>query len=277
MSQVLALNETVDRCPVCAASRFTRLHEPDLCQCQRCSITFRNPRPDQQLVRACYESGETFNDWQRELDLRAHLWAKRYALIRSYRTSGSLLDVGTGDGYFLDFAKEDFAVEATEIAHTGAAYAIERGHAVHVGSIFDLEFENRQYDVITLWHVLEHMPNPGEVLKRLKQLLKRDGLLVIAVPNEAWPLFKDRFGRGHIHPFGRLVPGQEIHLIHFTPNTLRRSLEQLFGFRILEFGVDDVHIFRRKRRLPGYLASRLSSRLIGWHWDLAMLAVCTHA
>lgn len=277
MSDPLALNETIDECPICAATGFTRFHEPDLCRCHRCGTTFRNPRPDQGQIRASYESGETFQGWQQELALRAHLWAKRYALIRSFRKSGSLLDVGTGDGYFLDFARHDFEVEATEIAHTGAAYALERGHAVHVGSIFDERFEHRQFDVITLWHVLEHMPNPGEVLKRLGKLLKPDGLLVIAVPNEGWPLFKARVGRGHIHPFGKLVSGNEIHLIHFTPGTLKRSLEQLFGFRVLKFGVDDVHISGRRRRLPDYWASRISSRLTGWHWDSAMLVVCTHA
>lgn len=277
MSKQLSLNESLDCCPVCAGKNFTLRYSPDICQCHDCEVYFRNPRPDQKQILDSYNEGETFRQWQGELDIRSRLWKKRCSLIRSYRSSGTLLDIGTGDGYFLYFAKNIFSVEATEISKRGADYAGARGHNVHLGTVFDADFDGRKFDVITLWHVLEHLPAPGQVLNKVKSLLKPDGLLVIAVPNETRPLWSARISRRRIRPFGRLSRQQEIHLVHFTPASLKRLLEQRFGFNVLNLDVDDVHVYRRRLKLPGYYLNKLCSRIFNWHWDTAMVVVCTPA
>lgn len=277
MKDLLPLTESLDFCSLCGSQEFTRLYEPDICQCHRCHVYFRNPRPDQALILDSYNEGETFRQWQNELGIRSRLWKKRCSLVSEYCSSGLLLDVGTGDGYFLDFVKNIFTVEATEISKSGVEYARARGHNIHQGTIFDTKFNGKQFDIITMWHVLEHLPAPFHVLNKIKSLLKPDGLLIIAVPNETRPLWSARISRRKTHPFGLLSRRQEIHLAHFTPASLTGLLEQQFGFNVLNLDVDDVHVYRRRVKLPGYYLNKLCSRIFNWHWDTAMVVVCTPA
>lgn len=275
MTNLLPLTESLDFCPLCYEEEFTRVHNPDICQCKKCRVYFRNPRPDQGFVLESYNEGVTFRQWQNELEIRAYLWNKRLSLVSTYQSSGALLDIGTGDGYFLNFAKTIFDVDATEVSKYGIELAIERGHTVHHGTIFDVEFDTKKFDVITMWHVLEHLPEPGRVLDRARTLLKKDGLLVIAVPNETIPCILAQIPLIKDHPFGRLSRGQEIHLIHFTPQVLTDVLRQKFGFKILGVHVDDVHIYKRKQKLPAYFVNRVCSRLFNRHLDTAMTIICT--
>jgi len=277
MTDLLPLTESLNFCSLCGGQGFTRLYEPDICRCQSCHVYFRNPRPDQALILDSYNEGETFRQWQNELGIRSRLWKKRCSLIWAYRSSGLLLDIGTGDGYFLDFAKNIFTVEATEISKTGVEYARARGHNIHKGTIFNTKFNGKQFDVITMWHVLEHLPMPGRVLVRARSLLKQDGLLVIAVPNETIPVWSARISRKKTHPFGRLSRRQEIHLAHFTPASLTGLLKKQFGFKVLGLGVDDVHVYGRQQKLPGYYMNKLCSTLFNWHVDTAMVVFCTPA
>lgn len=277
MTSFLPMTESLDSCQLCDSRELSRRYEPDICQCHACGVYFRNPRPDQGIVLSSYNEGATFRQWQHELGIRAHLWKKRCSLISAHRTSGSLLDIGTGDGYFLDFVKTSFDVEATEISESGIAFARMRGHSVHHGTIFDAEFDAKKYDVVSMWHVLEHVPMPGRVLERAKSLLKPDGFLFIAVPNETAPLFRARVSSGNVHPFGRLAHGQEIHLFHFTPRVLTGVLRTRFDLNIVSLGVDDVHVHERRKQLPCYYVNRLFSTLFNWHWDTAMVVVCTPA
>lgn len=91
-----------------------------------------------------------------------------------------------------------------------------------VGAIDDIT--GASFDVITLWHVLEHLPSPGQDIEKLKARLSPGGVLFIAVPNfDSWEAAIGRSRWFHLD-----VPR---HLYHFTPNTVRRLLE-LQGFRV---------------------------------------------
>ncbi|MEN8261210.1 MAG: class I SAM-dependent methyltransferase [Pseudomonadota bacterium] len=275
MEKILDLTERLSFCPLCDAQNFIQTHAPDLCKCNICNVFFRNPRPSHNSILRSYNTGSTFSQWQNELDIRAKLWKKRLSMISDYKSSGSLLDIGTGDGYFLDFAKMVFDVEATEISKTGVRFSRDRGHSVHHGTIFDAKFDSNQYDIITMWHVLEHMGNPGATLKRIKTLLRLNGILIIAVPNETNRLHPIHTALKNEHPFSPHTQGEEIHLIHFTPKTLTRALSNVFGFNILRLDVDDVHVHKRFLNSPRYYINRIVSRLFGWHWDTAMVVICT--
>jgi SAM-dependent methyltransferase len=219
--------------------------------------------------------GLTYAAWQREDAVRAKLWAKRLALLSRFKRSGMLLDVGTGDGRFLDFARAQFQIMSTEISESGARYARARGFAPLIGPLSRVALPERYFDVITLWHVLEHLLDPAQSLAALKRMLKPGGILAIAVPNETASLLRYRFSRrADSHPLGHLAWGQEIHLTHFVPATLRSLLSRL-GFRILEMGVDDVHVERTPASVAGYHANRLLNSLTGLQVDKAMYAVCT--
>ena len=162
----LASGERLSRCPLCESADITLNLRPNLYRCGDCRLHFCNPRPSQGDILASYDRGETFASWQGELAVRAFLWLKRLARVRESCASGSLLDVGTGDGYFLQFASKHYSVSATELSRAGVELAAARGYEVFHGSVADTVFDDQRFDVITLWHVLEHVPFPGGLLKR---------------------------------------------------------------------------------------------------------------
>ena len=108
--------------------------------------------------------------------------SKKVRLIKKYSSDGkTLLDVGAGTGDFLLTAKsKDWDVEGVEPNHDAKIRAQEKGIDLYpsLGTL-----PKKRYDVITLWHVLEHLPNLDDQINKLVVLLNEKGTLVIAVPN----------------------------------------------------------------------------------------------
>jgi len=116
----------------------------------------------------------------REISLK-----KKLKIINSFNSEEkTLIDIGCGTGAFLKVAKDNdwtiFGVEPNEDARAIA-------NTITNNSVYNteqfLKFKEHSFDVITLWHVLEHLPNLGEQITLFKKLLKPNGTLVIAVPN----------------------------------------------------------------------------------------------
>jgi SAM-dependent methyltransferase len=143
----------------------------------------------------------------------------KLSIVRRFRSSGTLLDVGCGAGFFVREASDaGFAAEGVEFSREAVEFGRKEGGVrLTQGDLLSSEFPENTYDVVTLWHVLEHLPRPVETLKKIRTLLKRGGILVIAVPNFGSlqaRLFRDRWY--HLE-----VPR---HLFHFTPGALRGLL-----------------------------------------------------
>jgi SAM-dependent methyltransferase len=128
------------------------------------------------------------------------------------------------------------------------------GLSLHHGSleeIADTTLRDRQFDIVTLIHVLEHVPSPAATLAICRRLITDGGLLVVAVPNDtgSWKgplkgvlrsLGIGRFRSRGIFGLQQLdldEPGAEIHLSHFTPPVLETALRQQ-GFHVRELGLD---------------------------------------
>jgi 2-polyprenyl-3-methyl-5-hydroxy-6-metoxy-1,4-benzoquinol methylase len=114
--------------------------------------------------------------------VRNHTLKKKLALLNSFKTQQkTLLDIGAGTGDFLVTSKNNgwqvIGVEPNEKARN-----ISLTKNLVINSSLE-EIEDERFDVITLWHVLEHVPNLTEYITKIKSLLKDDGVLVIAVPN----------------------------------------------------------------------------------------------
>jgi 2-polyprenyl-3-methyl-5-hydroxy-6-metoxy-1,4-benzoquinol methylase len=167
--------------------------------------------------------------------------------------SGRLLDVGAGVGTQLHLMKEKgFDVVGTEIS----IEAIEKCKSLFniellEGYVEDLSFEDEQFDLITMWHVFEHLPYPGNTLEYLTKKLKKGGWIFIAVPNNSFHrlmakpkyYFKPRKERlealiGNV-PYEKTF--SEIHLIHFTPSSLINILEKK-GYLIEELSLDNISL-----------------------------------
>ncbi|KAB1160831.1 class I SAM-dependent methyltransferase [Tenacibaculum aiptasiae] len=107
---------------------------------------------------------------------------KKLKLINSFNTeSKTILDVGAGTGDFLKVCKENnWEIKGVEPSDKARKIAEEKSIKLHKEIT---EIKNTSFDVITLWHVLEHIPNLVEYTNQLKKLLKPNGVLIIAVPN----------------------------------------------------------------------------------------------
>lgn len=275
MSDQFLRFDRLDHCPACGAESIRTVTQPDIGQCDVCDLLFRNPRPTQAEIARSYNTGITFEAWQEQEPARAEMWEKRAAIIRRFQPHGRLLDVGTGDGRFLQNCRLlGYDVSGTEVSEAGASYARRRGFDVRMGQITEMEFPPETFDAVTIWHVLEHVPNPGAVLRKVHSLLKPKGLLVVAVPNEE-NYFVRRALRLpiNLNPFDPLPFGGEIHLNYFRPRTFRATLANA-GFEVLEFGVDDIYSVRDSKMKVKLVGQRFLASALHWHFAVAMCAVC---
>lgn len=139
---------------------------------------------------------------------------------------GRVLDVGCGDGSFLEaLARQGWQVFGTELSESIALTARKRlGDCVRVGAIDQLDFPAASFDLVTFWHVLEHLEDPKRALIEARRLLKAGGRLVVALPNieslQAW-----LFGDVWLHLD---VPR---HRWHFSPRTLAAVADRC-GLRV---------------------------------------------
>lgn len=157
------------------------------------------------------------------------------------KTRGRLLDVGSGGGEFLDaMAGAGFDVCGFEPSQAG------RNKSSSVPVVASLDAVDGEFDVVTMWHALEHIPEPLPVLQQLKKRLKPGAPLVVAVPN-AGSVEARVFGEGWFHLD---VPR---HLLQLT----RPSLEQLLARA--GFVVDDVVRFSPEYDVYGLLQSALNA------------------
>lgn len=269
--------EDVLACPVCSTTDV-RSAFADVWRCAGCSVLFRSPRPTQNAIARSYDEGTNYEHWQQHRELRERMWQRRLRLVMQFKQRGSLLDIGTGDGHFLDVARRaGFETHATEISRTGAGAAVQRGHHLHVGQLSDLELPAKSFDIITMWHVLEHVPDPGATLQRVHRLLRENGILALAVPNESNAITRWRLRlRRSSSPFPAFSWGNEVHLTHFQPATLARAI-RCSGFAPLAMGVDDVYLRRSLGTWLNIAVQERFARVFKTHAAMAMYLICNRA
>jgi SAM-dependent methyltransferase len=145
---------------------------------------------------------------------------RRIAMIEkaAHLSRGSLLDVGSGTGEVLAAARDrGWSVQGVEPERTGAQVAQERGLDVAVSTLEESGLPMGSFDVVSAFHVLEHLADSQAFLRTLAQWVRPGGAVVIEVPN--WRSVQRR--RLHQRWSG-LRPGE--HLVHFTPQTLARTM-----------------------------------------------------
>lgn len=168
-------------------------------------------------------------EWLQKFFLRL-----RIAKIERFKKSGCILDIGCGDGSFLaglDKRRwQAFGVEFSESARR-EINGKKRDFEFIVDKFLDHNF-GRDFAVITLWGVLEHLDRPLETLSKIKSILQDDGLLFISLPNIAsWEARV--FGAAWFH----LDPPR--HLFHYSPQTVKALLAKS-GFTIM--AIDHIYL-----------------------------------
>ncbi|MCB0453124.1 MAG: class I SAM-dependent methyltransferase [Aequorivita sp.] len=186
------------------------------------------PQPKAEELSKYYESQEyiSHTDENRGLFSRLYQLVKKWSLQRKTKLIfdqnkgiGSLLDIGAGTGDFLKAAKEKgWQVHGTEPNENAAKLALKK--KIELKSSLN-DFEGKQFDVVTLWHVLEHIPNLEETILKLAALVKPRGILIIAVPN-----FKS-FDAEH---YGKFWAAFDVprHLWHFSKESIKNFFAESF-------------------------------------------------
>ncbi|MBI4423983.1 MAG: class I SAM-dependent methyltransferase [Elusimicrobia bacterium] len=231
--------ETVP-CPVCGGAEPVELFstpDPDglgevpfrLVRCRGCGLPFVNPRPTASELGRFY-----FREYYKKPSpLTAGLVAGAVRLLMRHRAgkilrrkaSGRVLDVGCGEGSFAaELARRGWEAWGVEVSPDGAALARGKGLIVFDKPLTECGLPEGHFDVVTLWHSVEHLADPEGYLREVRRVLKHDGVAFLAFPNGDGLEFRV-FGPRWFH----LDPPR--HLYQFSPATMARLLEKA-GLRL---------------------------------------------
>lgn len=201
-------------CAICGANNFIVLFtghdywyetEGDfiLCQCQKCGLIYQNPQPKQEVIGAYYpKEYAPFTPAPKENPSRIqrfniqHLIKKQIKLIHQFiQPPGKALDIGCATGNFLaGLRKHQWEVCGIELDNQAAEYARTTYNlTIQTGLIEDLKLESNSFDLVTMWHVLEHVHSPSTTINEVTRITKPGGYFFFAIPNiDSWDtkLFK---------------------------------------------------------------------------------------
>lgn len=245
-------------CPLCGRQEIRLVHkesEWNIVKCLSCSFVFVNPIPDDIALRCHYQQylpseENRIRDWCR---MMSGVFSRSLDVIGKENGShhGKLLDIGCGYGFFLDLAhKKGWEVYGVEPCDHARAYAAKKGILVDSENLFERAYNDELFDVVTLFYVLEHLPDPLRYLKEINRILKPGGLLLIRVP--------------HTTPIVRLLKIFAIanklydvpsHLSDFSPRTIALALEKT--------GFNEIHTFPGGATRPQAIGQRLISKSSG--------------
>jgi 2-polyprenyl-3-methyl-5-hydroxy-6-metoxy-1,4-benzoquinol methylase len=239
--------EKLTLCPICKESNFTPLFECKdyvasgekfpIVKCNNCTHEFTNHRPTEEECGIYYQSNNYISHSgsdKSKLGITYKLYdlVRNYSIglklniIKKYQKSGELLDLGCGLGYFLNGAQKEgtFECQGADISEDAIKY-VKDNFNIEVKKDSELKtFKKGQFNVITQWHVLEHVYRLEDRLQELKYLLSEKGTMFIAVPNsDSWDAknYKEYWD-------GYDVPR---HIHHFN----KKSIKKLFHDNGFEF------------------------------------------
>lgn len=230
--------ENDTHCPLCSNASFKKVQQSGrfiIKECRKCSLIYTTPFPTQMELKTLY-GREYFKPYVESDSEKQSIFNKRIKWLQQHVSSGKILDIGCETGIFLEIMRgrgwEIYGAEFSEIA---CNYAKERlGKTVFCGEVKDAHFADDTFDVVTLWHTLEHLTNPLEVLHESRRILRPGGMLFIEVPNI-------RFIRNYIlNMLGiKKYFFFKEHVIHFSQTTLAAAVKAA-GFAIIEITAGDV-------------------------------------
>ncbi|MCI5134336.1 MAG: methyltransferase domain-containing protein [Candidatus Electrothrix sp. AW2] len=242
--------QSVDRCPLCGSPQRSTLMQKcsiDIVQCHQCKLGYATKIPKE--IHDVYADEKYLNQAQRDYGQNISYRIKRFAkerveILRKWSGRApeecSLLDIGCGTGWFLDFCRQQgYTIAGQEFGKELAAHT-EKRLETKIWSCPVSEIEkNAFFDIITLFDVLEHTADPFAMLSEVKSLLQPGGISLIFVPN------LHSLGASILQEESALVAPAE-HLLYFTRESLEYLVEKV-GFELL-------HIETRGMDIPDLIA-----------------------
>lgn len=200
-------------------------------KCRACGLMRTTPRPTPETIGFYYPDGYgpylgTQIRQDRSSSSLKKLLISLVKRVFNFNTQrlpllapGRMLEVGCASGAFLhQMANQGWEVQGIEFSGKAAQAAIQRGYRVHVGALETAPSPDEAFDLIVGWMVLEHLHDPIRGLQKLREWAKPGAWLALSIPNAKsleFSLFKEKW-------YALQLP---THLHHFTPETIRRTLE----------------------------------------------------
>lgn len=221
----------IDICPICNSpeiktmltckDNFATGEEFNIYKCGQCGFAFTQDFPSEKEIGRYYESPDYISHTDTDKGIINSLYhqARKIALkskskiILKYAAvkTGSLLDIGCGTGYFLDRMRHlKWIITGIEQSESVRKTAKEKFDIDVQDSEYLFQIQEKRKDVLTMWHVLEHMEHLDKVVSQLHNILKDDGIIAIALPN------KDSYDAAHYKKDWAAYDVPR-HLWHFSP------------------------------------------------------------
>lgn len=185
----LSFRPALGRCPICGdASARATCREADLTvfTCRGCGTAYVDPQPDAASIAGLYADDYFSTIYDPQSAACTAYFQGVMTRISRVRPTGRLLEVGPGRGYFLQVSRDaGWDVAGVELSGAAAGQLRNRGFDVAQGTLDDLPAPDRRFDMVVMWDVLEHVPDPVAALRHVPRLLGPGGLFVLKVPNRA--------------------------------------------------------------------------------------------
>lgn len=256
-------------CPICGSKDYDELYEdtlgnrlPDFgydfspahrlsfrtVRCKKCGHGYSSPLPEN--IYANYIDVEDA-EYMRNQPQRLMTAEKVISVIRPFKRSGKLLDVGCATGDFLKIAKSSYDAEGLELSTWAAEVAASGGTKIHRQRLAELA-ESAHYDVVTLWGVIEHFETPRKEISEINRLLKEGGLLCL------WTGDLDSWLARMLGKRWWYVQGQHIQM--FTMQSLTQLMQE-HGF-----------VLRHMQHYPYVMSLRSIAKSLGRYRAIGALA-----
>lgn len=221
-------------CPVCVGNRGVvrlRAHVGEVVECIQCEHRFLRVRSDIEASSTdLYSYYAKRMTWPKE---RVHPPVNEPRLgeilhrISSVTRGRRLLDVGCGAGQWVEFAgRSGWTAEGLDLSEDAVRLARQHGARARTLDFFSRELDSQRFDAITMWELLEHVPNPSSFIQRASELLAPGGVFVASTPN--WG------------SLGRRLQGEGWgavdvqHVSYLDSSSLRRVAERYFTHVVIE-------------------------------------------
>lgn len=203
-----------------------------LLRCDKCELIFVDRGPDHPKLEALYKDYYN-NEMAGRFNFGIECLIRLFRFFRAFKVftlsphAKSILDIGSGRGFMLYYLKKYYRyarTAGTQISKNALEFSRNRLRLeIYDKDLLELSFGQEKFDMITMWHVLEHLREPEKYIEKIRALLKNNGKLVIEVPNfESWTR----------RLTGKYWLGFDIdyHIHFFTPGSLS-GLLQKHGFK----------------------------------------------
>jgi len=270
--------ESIKQCLICDGSKFENYLECTdyflskenftLVKCSGCGFIFINPRPFPEELYKYYESPDYISHSGTNKGIvnavykkvRRYTHNKKVKLVSKFSSGKSILDIGCASGELLNNFKlknwETLGIEPNQNARNFAksTYNI---NVLDENEILNIPTASK--DVITMWHVLEHVSGLNERMLELKRILKKDGTIFVAVPN------KMSYDAEY---YGKYWAAYDVprHLYHFTPDSMAKLLNhhKFSIVKILPMKFDSYYVSMLSEKYKSGKNNLLKALYIGW-------------